>query len=98
MGVNLKNIDIGEVQPQCCECGICLCGAEKLFEKLRIHDVSRQSEQFYCGKHYYHCEGRCDNQCNDCKTKKLNNKNTHNVTEPNDSNPKWEGFRIRPQI
>jgi hypothetical protein len=25
MGVNLKNIDLGEVQPQCNECGVCLC-------------------------------------------------------------------------
>lgn len=25
MGVNLKNICIGEVQPQCNDCGICLC-------------------------------------------------------------------------
>ena len=37
-------------------------------EQLRLFAVVGRSEQFYCGKHYYHCEGRCDNQCDDCKT------------------------------
>ena len=43
---------------------------ESKVKKLTIPAVVGRSEQFYCGKHYYHCEGRCDNQCNDCKTKK----------------------------
>lgn len=37
-------------------------------KSVDLANVSGRSEQFYCGKHYYHCDGRCDNQCNDCKT------------------------------
>ncbi len=25
MGVNFKDIDIGQITPQCSECGVCLC-------------------------------------------------------------------------
>ena len=39
-------------------------------EILRLFSVVGQSEKFYCGKHYYHCEGRCEKQCNDCLNEK----------------------------
>jgi len=35
MGVNLKNIELGEVQPQCSECGICLCWSIDEMEYLQ---------------------------------------------------------------
>jgi hypothetical protein len=31
-----------------------------------IADVVALKGTFYCGKHHYHCEGRCDKQCKDC--------------------------------
>jgi hypothetical protein len=31
-----------------------------------IADVVVPKGTFYCGKHHYHCEGRCDKQCKDC--------------------------------
>ena len=38
----------------------------ELAEKLIIPDVVVPKGTFYCGKHYYHCEGRCEKQCKDC--------------------------------
>ena len=35
MGVNLKNIELGEVQPQCDECGVCLCWSIDEIEYLK---------------------------------------------------------------
>lgn len=35
MGVNLKNADIGEIQPQCNDCGICLCWSIDGLEYLK---------------------------------------------------------------
>ena len=43
--------------------------AKSLVKLFTIPAVVGRSEQSYCGKHYYHCEGRCDDQCNECKTK-----------------------------
>jgi hypothetical protein len=35
MGVNLKNIDFGEVQPQCSDCGVALCWSIDEIEYLK---------------------------------------------------------------
>jgi hypothetical protein len=36
-------------------------------EQLRLYSVVVPKGAFYCGKHHYHCEGRCDKQCKDCE-------------------------------
>ena len=37
-----------------------------LEQQLRLYSVVVPKGAFYCGKHHYHCEGRCDKQCKDC--------------------------------
>jgi hypothetical protein len=34
--------------------------------ELNIADFVVPKGTFYCGKHHYHCKGRCDKQCKDC--------------------------------
>jgi hypothetical protein len=43
-------------------------GDKKIAEKVKLilSGVVVPKGTFYCCKHHYHCEGRCDKQCKDC--------------------------------
>lgn len=39
---------------------------EAITEALNIGKSNIDIDNFFCEKHYYHCEGRCEIQCKEC--------------------------------